>query len=137
MPILLIWTRGRLREVCVLWTESDSKRYRIRSKDSERLASKLFCAIILPRKLTIRRTAEEITGFEAKFDGCCVVMEPLTKNTYVLVVSSDPRVGKSFSSLHRLELTLAETAMIQHNIYHAQVHMGEFSTKNVLDRKCG
>lgn len=71
---------------------------------------------------TCQRTAEEFTGFEAKFDGCCVVMEPLTKNTYVLVVSSDPRV---------------ETAMIQHNIYHAQVHMGEFSTKNVLDRKCG
>jgi Ras-related GTP-binding protein A/B len=91
----------------------------------------------LAHKLTVRRTAEEFTGFEAKFDGCCVVMEPLTKNTYVLVVSSDPRVGASFSLLHRPELTLAETAMIQHNIYHAQVHMGEFSTKNVLDRKCG
>ena len=85
----------------------------------------------------IRRTAEEFTGFEAKFDGCCVVMEPLTKNTYVLVVSSDPRVGKISSPLFGLELRSAETAMIQHNIYHAQVHMGEFSTKNVLDRKCG
>jgi Ras-related GTP-binding protein A/B len=88
-------------------------------------------------KLIVRRTAEEFTGFEAKFDGCCVVMEPLTKNTYVLVVSSDPRVGKFSSPLYGLELTSAETAMIQHNIYHAQVHMGEFSTKNVLDRKCG
>jgi len=40
-----------------------------------------------------RRTGEEFTGFESKFDGCCVVMEPLTRNTYVLVVASDPRVG--------------------------------------------
>jgi len=129
--------RGKSREVCAPWIENDSKRSRIRSKDLERLASKPSILSDVSHRLILRRTAEEFTGFEAKFDGCCVVMEPLTKNTYVLVVSSDPRVGKSFSLSHRLELTLAETAMIQHNIYHAQVHMGEFSTKNVLDRKCG
>jgi Ras-related GTP-binding protein A/B len=42
-----------------------------------------------------RRTAEEFSGFESKFDGCTVVLEPLTKNTYVLIVANDPRVGKS------------------------------------------
>lgn len=32
-------------------------------------------------------------GFEAKFDECTVVLEPLTQNTFILVVAADPRVG--------------------------------------------
>ena len=43
--------------------------------------------------LTTRRTGENFTGFEAQFDGCTVVLEPLTKNTYVLMVSIDSRIG--------------------------------------------
>lgn len=34
-------------------------------------------------------------GFEAKFDDCTVVLEPLTTNTFILIVAADPRVGES------------------------------------------
>ena len=45
-------------------------------------------------ELMFRRTAEEFSGFESKFGGCTIVLEPLTKNTYVLIVANDPRVGE-------------------------------------------
>jgi len=34
-------------------------------------------------------------GFESKFEDCTVVLEPLSKNTFLLLVSVDPRVGTS------------------------------------------
>lgn len=37
-------------------------------------------------------------GFEAKFEECTVVLEPLTQNTFILVVAADPRVGASITS---------------------------------------
>ena len=40
-----------------------------------------------------RRIDETFASFETKFDGCTVVLEPLTRNTYVLIVSADPAVG--------------------------------------------
>ncbi len=33
-------------------------------------------------------------GFESKFDDCTVVLEPMTKNTFLLLVSVDPRIGE-------------------------------------------
>jgi hypothetical protein len=44
-------------------------------------------------------------GFEAKFDECTVVLEPLTQNTFVLVVAADPRVGESQCAGHDSWLT--------------------------------
>ena len=32
-------------------------------------------------------------GFESKFDDCTVVLEPMTTNTFLLIVSLDPRIG--------------------------------------------
>ena len=40
-----------------------------------------------------RRTGEAFTGFEARFDECTAVLEPLTQNTFILIVAADPRVG--------------------------------------------
>jgi hypothetical protein len=79
------------------------------------------------------RTEEKFSGFESKFDGCCIVMEHFTTNTYILVVARDPRVGTFWS----LDTLTSETAMIQHNLYHAQAHLGEFSAQLPLKRKCG
>lgn len=76
-------------------------------------------------------------GFEAKFDECTVVLEPLTQNTFVLVVAADPRVGES-SVWWSSELAdhLVETALIQYNIYNSQPHMADFAKRNNLERKC-
>lgn len=41
---------------------------------------------------TCQRTGEEFSGFESTFDGLTVVLEPLTRNTFVLAVVADPRV---------------------------------------------
>ncbi|WWD20577.1 hypothetical protein CI109_105053 [Kwoniella shandongensis] len=69
-----------------------------------------------------QRNHEQYQGFEAKFDGCTVVLEPLTRNTYILIVSSDPRI---------------ETGALLFNIHQAQNHMSEFGARSVLERKCG
>ena len=42
-----------------------------------------------------RRTGEQWLGFESTFDDCRVLVEPLTRNSFVLVISVDPRIGKS------------------------------------------
>jgi hypothetical protein len=42
-----------------------------------------------------RRSGDTFMGFESKFEDCTVVLEPLSKNTFLLVVSADPRVGTS------------------------------------------
>jgi Ras-related GTP-binding protein A/B len=34
-------------------------------------------------------------GFESKFDACTVVLEPMTRNTFLLLISVDPRIGES------------------------------------------
>ncbi|ORX41120.1 Gtr1/RagA G protein conserved region-domain-containing protein [Kockovaella imperatae] len=78
--------------------------------------------IIKGFRKTCQRTGESFTGFEAKFDDCTVVLEPLTQNQFVLVVAADP---------------IVESALIQYNIYHSQSHLAEFARKSVLDRKCG
>ena len=51
-----------------------------------------------------RRTGEAFTGFEAKFDECTVVLEPLTQNTFILIVAADPRVGE-YRILYRVSCT--------------------------------
>ncbi|KAK1922974.1 Gtr1/RagA G protein conserved region-domain-containing protein [Papiliotrema laurentii] len=70
---------------------------------------------------TCQRTGEAFMGFEAKFDDCTVVLEPLTTNTFILIVAADPRV---------------EIALLQYNIYNAQPHMADFARRTMLDRKC-
>lgn len=45
------------------------------------------------RLIAFRRTAEQFMGFESKFDECTVVLEPMTKNTFLLLISVDPRIG--------------------------------------------
>jgi hypothetical protein len=44
-----------------------------------------------------RRNGEQWVGFESTFDECKVVLEPLTKNTFILVVSVDPIIGERAS----------------------------------------
>ncbi|WVQ95527.1 hypothetical protein IAU59_002624 [Kwoniella sp. CBS 9459] len=73
-------------------------------------------------KKTCQRNHEQYHGFEAKFDDCTVVLEPLTRNTYVLLVSVDPR---------------AETGALVYNVHQASPHMAEFATKHSLSQKCG
>lgn len=48
--------------------------------------------IVKSFRKTCQRTGEVFAGFETAFDELTVVLEPLSKNTYVLVVSVDPRV---------------------------------------------
>lgn len=70
-----------------------------------------------------RRNHERYQGFQAKFDACTVVLEPLSRNTYILLVSNDPRI---------------ETGAMLYNIHRAQAHVAEFGAgKIVLERKCG
>ena len=45
------------------------------------------------RILTVRKTGETWLGFESTFDECRVVVEPMTKNTFGLIISTDPRIG--------------------------------------------
>jgi hypothetical protein len=45
----------------------------------------------------LRRNGEQWVGFESTFDECKVVLEPLTKNTFILVVSVDPIMGERAS----------------------------------------
>jgi Ras-related GTP-binding protein A/B len=40
------------------------------------------------------KTGETWVGFESTFDECRVVLEPMTKNTFGLVISTDPRIGE-------------------------------------------
>ncbi|WVQ86022.1 hypothetical protein IAT38_008190 [Cryptococcus sp. DSM 104549] len=68
------------------------------------------------------RSGEKYQGFEAKFDDCTVVLEPLTYSTFILLVSVDPRI---------------EPGALQYNIHRAQAHMAEFGAKGPLTRKCG
>ncbi|GFZ48207.1 GTP-binding protein GTR1, partial [Saitozyma sp. JCM 24511] len=71
---------------------------------------------------TCQRNGEQWVGFESTFDECKVVLEPLTKNTFILVVSVDP---------------IMEVGMLQYNIRESQLHFSEFAQKSTLDRKCG
>ena len=76
------------------WTQSDSRRSRSWSRRSASRASK-WRSIQHGLYTELRRNGEAFTSFEAKFDDCTVVLEPMTLNTFVLVVSADPRVGES------------------------------------------
>lgn len=49
--------------------------------------------IIKSFRRTCQRTGEQFLGFEADFDGCVVVLEPLTRNTFMLVITTDPRLS--------------------------------------------
>ncbi|EIW69853.1 Gtr1/RagA G protein Gtr1 [Tremella mesenterica] len=77
--------------------------------------------IIKGFRKTCQRIGETFSSFESKFDDCTVVLEPLTRNTFILIVSVDPRI---------------ESAMLTYNIYHAQVHFADFSNRDGVKRKC-
>lgn len=81
-----------------------------------------ICEIVKHFRKTCARTNEQFVGFETSFDGCAVVLEPLTKNTYLLVVATDPRV---------------HPAMIKYNIGQCQLHFAEVGTQKHFTRKCG
>jgi Ras-related GTP-binding protein A/B len=71
---------------------------------------------------TCQRTGETFVGFESQFDGITIVLEPLTRNTFVLVVSTDPR---------------SQVAMIKYNVQSSQLHFAEIATHTKFQRKCG
>ncbi|KAL7422705.1 GTP-binding protein gtr1 [Cryptotrichosporon argae] len=71
---------------------------------------------------TCQRNGEQFFGFETKFEECTVVLEPLTKNTFIMLVSTDPRI---------------EPAMLQYLIHNAQLHFVEIGTLTEIARKCG
>ncbi|WRT70558.1 uncharacterized protein IL334_007556 [Kwoniella shivajii] len=79
--------------------------------------------IIKGFKKTSSRNHEQYHGFEAKFDDCTVILEPLTKSTYIMIISVDPRV---------------ETGALLYNVHQASAHMVEFASKLPLEQqKCG
>lgn len=86
-----------------------------------------------------RKTGEQWFGFEATFDDCRVVLEPSTKNTFMMVVSVDPRVGEHSTVLPYCSRThrWAETGMLSLNLHNMQPHLAEFAGRTSLDRKCG
>ncbi|ODN99378.1 Gtr1/RagA G protein Gtr1 [Cryptococcus wingfieldii CBS 7118] len=69
-----------------------------------------------------QRNHEQYQGFECKFEDCTVVLEPLTRNTFILLISTDPRT---------------EPGLMLYNIHQAQGHMAEFGGRMSLGRKCG
>lgn len=78
--------------------------------------------IVKSFRKTCQRTGEQFVGFESTFDGVTVVLECLTKNTFILVVTTDPRVHVGF---------------IKYNIHEAQLHFAEFGAMSDFTRKCG
>ncbi|BEI93414.1 uncharacterized protein CcaverHIS019_0510420 [Cutaneotrichosporon cavernicola] len=78
--------------------------------------------IVKSFRKTCQRTGEVFTGFETAFDGLSVVLEPMSKNTYILVVSVDPRV---------------HAGLIKYNIAEAHLHFAEVGTWSAFTRKCG
>lgn len=78
--------------------------------------------IIKSFRKTCQRTGESFVGFESQFDGVAVVLEPLTKNTFILIASTDPRT---------------HVAMVKYNIQMAQLHFAEIATMDKFVRKCG
>lgn len=94
------------------------------ARGAKRLDSQRFekiSEIIKGFRKTCQRIGEEFASFETRFDGCTVVVEPLTRNTYMLIVSADPAV---------------ESAMLSYNIRHAQLHFSEFHNRVEVRRKC-
>lgn len=80
---------------------------------------------------TCQRTGEEFAGFETSFDGVSVVLEPMTRNTFVLVVVVDPRVGKWSRGQPN-----PVTGLIKYNIHAAQAHFVEVGSVTDFQRKC-
>ncbi|WOO78773.1 Ras-related GTP-binding protein A [Vanrija pseudolonga] len=78
--------------------------------------------IIKSFRRTCQRTGEQFLGFEADFDGCVVVLEPLTRNTFMLVITTDPRLTAS---------------MVKYNISQSTIHFVEVGlTVSTFHRKC-
>ncbi|KAK4687515.1 Ras-related GTP-binding protein A/B, partial [Tremellales sp. Uapishka_1] len=71
---------------------------------------------------TCLKTGEQYVGMECKFEDCTVVLEPVTKNTVMLIVSVDKR---------------STTAMITRNIHQCQIHLAEIGVRQTITRKCG
>ncbi|OWZ59610.1 Gtr1/RagA G protein Gtr1 [Cryptococcus neoformans c45] len=93
------------------------------AKDLDRQRFEKISEIIKGFRKVCQRNHERYQGFQAKFDACTVVLEPLSRNTYILLVSKDPRI---------------ETGAMLYNIHRAQAHVAEFGAgKIVLERKCG
>jgi hypothetical protein len=41
-----------------------------------------------------RRLGESFESWECRLDSCSVALNAVTKNTYLMIVASDPRVGE-------------------------------------------
>lgn len=59
--------------------------------DAERFEK--ISEIVKNFRKTCQKTGEQFYGFDAQFDGVTVVLEPMTRNTFAMVVGVDPRVG--------------------------------------------
>jgi Ras-related GTP-binding protein A/B len=90
--------------------------------------------IVKSFRKTCQRTGEAFTGFETAFDGLSVVLEPMSKNTYILVVSVDPRV-REFTGNVAFQLT-PDAGLIKYNIAEAHCHLAEVGTWTTFTRKC-
>lgn len=77
--------------------------------------------IVKSFRKSCQRTGEQFVGFESHFDEITAVLEPLTKNTFILIVCTDPR---------------AQTAMVKYNIHQSQLHIAEVGTQQTMQRKC-
>lgn len=55
--------------------------------------------IVKSFRKTCQKTGEQFYGFDAQFDGVTVVLEPMTRNTFAMVVGVDPTVGEYFFEL--------------------------------------
>jgi hypothetical protein len=80
---------------------------------------------------------ESFESWECRLDSCSVALNAVTKNTYLLIVASDPRVGKFEEIPLMAVLTLPEPAMLAYNIDQCRLHFAEVGALSVLKRKCG
>lgn len=97
--------------------------------------------IVKSFRKTCQRTGEVFMGFETAFDGLSVVLEPMSKNTYILVVSVDPRVREcpamAAKKIALPQLTPPDAGLIKYNIAEAHNHLAEVGTWTTFTRKCG
>lgn len=94
--------------------------------------------IVKSFRKTCQKTGEQFYGFDAQFDGVTVVLEPMTRNTFAMVVGVDPRVG-AYNQLTLVQglADATESGLVKYNMNQARLHLAEVGSHTTMTRKCG
>lgn len=94
--------------------------------------------IVKSFRKTCQKTGEQFYGFDAQFDGVTVVLEPMTRNTFAMVIGVDPTVGE-WQQLNKARHVAdgAEAGLVKYNMNEARHHLAEVGSQTTMTRKCG